>query len=123
MKPLSQLEQLRRLQSIRPLSKERPEPLKMPLNEIELISYSSDLCLFGIRLLHDEIKVKNREGTLNAVMLELSKLNSLLSMDDYYLYATHTKNDTKKFFKDVGLKPRHIDTDKIRREQLQTITN
>lgn len=123
MKPLSQLKQLSRLQSIKPLLKERPEPLKTPLNEIELISYSSNLCLFSMRILRDEIKVKNREGTLNAVMQELSKLNSLLSRDNYYSHATHTKNDTKKFFKEVGLKPRHIDTDRIRREQLETNTN
>jgi hypothetical protein len=114
MKPLSQLKQLYRLQSIKPLSKERPEPLKIPISEIELILYSSNLCLFSMRILRDEIKVKNREGTLNAVNKEILKLYSLLSKDDYYQYATHTKNDTKKFFKDIGLKPRHIDINKYR---------
>ena len=47
---------------------------------------------------------------------QLYRLQSIkpLSKDDYYQYATHTKNDTKKFFKDIGLKPRHIDTSKLR---------
>ena len=45
----------------------------------------------------------------------------LLHKDDYYLHLEYTDKDTKKFFKEVGLKPRHIDTDKIRRELLKTI--
>jgi hypothetical protein len=84
------------------------------MSGIDLISYTSNLLLFSARILRNEIQIPNREGTLNAVNKEILKLYSLLSKDDYYQYATHTKNDTKKFFKDIGLKPRHIDINKYR---------
>lgn len=113
---LNSLQALRGLKSvgsvstIKPMIYKRVTIDKSFMNEIDLISYASSLCLFASRILYNEIKIPNREGTLNAVMQEVSKLHSLLSKKDYYLHNERTHKDTKKFFKEVGLKPRHIST-------------
>lgn len=115
---LNNLQSLRELQSvgsvptIKPLSYRRVWIDKNFMNEIDLLLYSSNLLLFSARILRYEINVKNRERTLNATMQEVSKLNRLLSKDDYYLHSDYRKKDTKKFFKDVGLKPKHISTNR-----------
>ena len=124
---LNNLQTLRELQSvgsvptIKQLTYKRVTINKSFMNEIDLISYASSLLLFSARILRYEINVPNRERTLNATMQEVSKLKRLLSKDDYCLHNERTHKDTKKFFKEIGLKPRHIDTDRIRRELLKTI--
>lgn len=108
LQSLSELKRLQPLPSITPLHFERSERKAQPISEIELISYSSNLCLYSMRILRGEISVRNREAKLSALMREVSKIDSLLSKDDYYLHGTYTKNDTKKFFKQVGLRPEHV---------------
>lgn len=105
---LSTIKSLDTLPSIKPLTHTKVSLNKNLLSQIELILYSTNLCLFSARILRDEINVPNREGTLNAVSKEILKLYSILSKDDYYLHSNYTKKDTKKFFKSVGLKPKHI---------------
>lgn len=115
---LNSLQALRGLKSvgsvstIKPLTYKRVKIDKSRLSEIGLISYSSSLCLFASRILYNEIKIPNREGTLNAVIQEVSKLHSLLSKNDYIQNSDYTQKDTKKFFKEVGLKPKHISTNR-----------
>jgi hypothetical protein len=108
MKPLRALKQLQPLQPIKALQKERQTPKETPLSEIELISYSVNICYYSMRILRNEITVQNREAKLNALMQEVIKTGTLLQRDDYYLHGTYTKENTKKFFKQVGLKPEHI---------------
>lgn len=108
------LSEIGTLKGLKPLTTTRVTIDRSLISEMQLILYSSNLCLFSARILRDEINVPNRNETLNAVTKEISKLYSLLSKDDYYLHSTYTKKDTKKFFKDVGLKPRHINIDKFR---------
>lgn len=108
MKPLTCLTSLKPLQPIKPLQKERKTAKETPLSEIELISYSVDICYYSMRILRNEITVQNREAKLNALMQEVIKTGTLLQRDDYYLHSNYTKEDTKKFFKQVGLKPEHI---------------
>lgn len=102
------LKELQSLQCIKPLSKEPPERRETPLNEIELISYSTKICLYSMRILRNEITVRNREAKLQALMREVTKMHSLLSQRDFYLHSTYTKSSTKKFFKQVGLRPPHL---------------
>ena len=109
LQALRELKSVGSVRNIKPLTYKRVTIDKSRLSEIDLISYSSSLCLVSMRILRNEIKVKNREGTLKAVMQEVSKLNSLLSKDDYYLHSDYTQKDTKKFFKEVGLKPKHLE--------------
>lgn len=105
---LRELESIGTIQSIKPMIYKRVTIDRSVLNQIEFILYSTNLCLFSARILRDEIQVQNREGTLNAVTNEIRRLYSILSKDDYHLHSTYTKKDTKKFFKYVGLKPKHL---------------
>lgn len=108
MKPLRALKQLQPLQPIKALQKERQTPKETPLSEIELISYSVNICYYSMKILRGETIVKNRDAKLNALMQEVTKVGTLLKRDDYYLHSTYTKSDTKKFFKQVGIRPEHI---------------
>jgi len=78
------------------------------LNQIELILYSTNLCLFSMRILRDEIVIKNRNKTLQIVNNEISKLYALLSQEDFAFNHSYTKKSTKEFFKKIGLKPKHL---------------
>lgn len=108
LQSLSKLKQLQPIQSIKQLSFKRLEAKETPLNEIELILYSTNLCLYSMRILRNEITVRNREAKLQALMREAAKMHSLLSQRDFYLHSTYTKSNTKKFFKQVGLRPHHL---------------
>lgn len=108
MKPLQALKQLQPLQPIKALQKERQTPKETPLSEIELISYSVNICYYSMRILRNEITVQNREAKLNALMQEVIKTGTLLQRDDFYHHSTYTKQNTKSFFKSVGLRRHHI---------------
>jgi len=108
MKPLQALEQLKPLQSIKALQREPLERLETPLNEIELILYSTNLCYHSMNIIRGETIVTNREAKLKALMSEVTKVGTLLHRDDYYLHSTYTQKDTKKFFKDVGIRAKHL---------------
>lgn len=102
IKPLKKIKPLHRVNS-------KPRGVKSKyLDELELILYSTNLCLFGARILRNEINVNNRNQTLNLVMKEVLKLYLILSKDNYYSYSKYTKKDTQDFFKEVGLKPKHL---------------
>jgi uncharacterized protein YoxC len=108
MQPLTPLKGLQNLQAIKPLQKERPHTKGVILNEIEVILYSTNLCLYCMRILRDEITVKDRERKLKQLAHEISNLSSLISQKDFYHHSTYTKQNTKSFFKSVGLRPHHI---------------
>lgn len=78
------------------------------LNEIDLILYSTNLCLFSTRVIRDEIKVKDYRTTLNMLNNEILKLHNILLKKDFIYHSSYTKKDTKEFFKKVGIKPRHL---------------
>lgn len=102
------LKQLKRLEGIKP----HDEHTKKPLRLSELILYSANLCLYSMRILRDEIQVTDKYQKLNAVQNEILKLNNLIHKNDYEFFElnTYSKSDTKKFYKKVGLKPKHIET-------------
>ena len=111
MKPLqalSQPKQLKQLQSIKPLQTEHPQRLETPLSEIELIMYATNICYHSANILRGDTVVTNRSAKLNALERETLKICSLLQMDNYYLHSPYTKENTKKFFKDVGIRPEHL---------------
>ncbi len=108
LQSLRGLEEIRSLPNIKPLTYKRVTIDKNFMSAIDLILYSTNLCLFSARILRDEIKVKNRRETLHRVNNELLQLNSLLNKDDYYLHNERTHKDAKRFFKNVGLKQKHI---------------
>ena len=103
------LKDLNTLPSLKPLQSARITIDRSHLNEIELILYSTNLCLFSMRILRNEIQVSNRTNVLNVVMNEAGKLYNLLSKQNILQHSNYTKKDTKTFFKSVGLKPKHLE--------------
>jgi len=102
---LRHLKNLDILPSIKPLQRIKTTNL---LNEMELILYSTNLCLFSARILRDEIQIQNRNEVLSMVNDEINKLYNILSKKDISLHNNYSKKDTKDFFKKVKLKPKHI---------------
>lgn len=117
---LNSLQSLRRLEdvgsvpSLRPLVYQRVTIDKSLMSEIDLILYSTNLCLFSARILRNEIQIPNRDETLTKVNNEIMKLYNLLSKKDFILHSEYAHKDTKQFFKSVGLKPKHINTDRTK---------
>jgi len=110
LQSLRELNELKGVPPLTPLFTTRVIFVKNKLSEIELLNHSSSLCLFAMRVIRDEIFVKNRENVLNMAMKEVKTLNTLLSKDNYYEEATITHKAVKETFKRLGLKPRHITT-------------
>ncbi|WP_320035463.1 hypothetical protein [Halarcobacter sp.] len=102
------IQQLKRLKPLNRLETNPRGRKSEYINQVELLNYSSSLCLFCARLLRNEISIPNKEFNLSLVGNEIIKLNKLFSEDDYYSYSEYTKKNTKEFFKKVGLKPKHI---------------
>ena len=109
LQTLRELKSVRSLPSIKPMIYKRVRIDKSYLSDIALLNHSSSICLFAMRLLHDEIKVKNKGQSLQVAINEISKLNSILSKDDYYLMSDYTHKDTKKLYKEIGLKAKHLE--------------
>lgn len=105
---LQSLKSLDSLQRLKPLQQNKISTNIKYLDELELILYSTNLCLFSARILRNEIEVKNRNEVLNIVTDEVGKLYNLLSQKDFLLHSNYTKKDTRGFFKKVGLRPKHI---------------
>ena len=61
-----------------------------------------------MRILRDEITVKNRAEILAMTMAEIKKLSTMLSKNNYEETISH--KEAKETFKQIGLKPRHIKT-------------
>ena len=96
LQTLRELKRVGSLPSIKPMIYKRVRIDKSRLNDIAVLNHVSSLGLFTMRLLHDEIKVKNKGQSLHVALNEISKLNSILSKDDYYLMCDYTHKDTKK---------------------------
>lgn len=105
---MRELKKLTPLSQVQPLQRTKITIDKSFVSEIELLSYSSSLCLFSMRLLYYEIQVKNRDATLQRVNNEILKLSNLLFKPNYHLHSNYTHKETKEFFKSVGLTPKHI---------------
>lgn len=108
LQALTRLKPIKELQSIKQVSNKLQERIETPLSEIEIILYSTNICLHSMRTLRGETVVRNREAKLQALLKEATKIHSLPSQRDFYLHSTYTKSDTKSFFKIVGLKSHHL---------------
>ncbi len=109
LQAIRELKSVGSLPSIKPMIYKRVTIDKSRFSAIELLNHSSSMCLFAMRLLHDEIKVTNKTQSLQIAMNEILKLNSIISKDDYYLMSDYTKKDTKKSYKEIGLKAKHLE--------------
>lgn len=110
MKFNNTLKQLANIKPLQGLKKESRITKVNFLNEMDLILYSTNLCLFAARILRNEIKVNNSDIVLSMVNKEVYNLSNLMSKNDFILDSNYTKKETIAFFKKVGLKPKHIKT-------------
>ena len=106
LQSLGALKQIKGVPQLKPLIRTTVTIDKSNLSQIELISHSSSLCLYAMRILHYEINVPNRDSILAMTLNEIRKLNTILSKNDNEETLTH--KEAKETFKRIGLKPRHI---------------
>lgn len=108
---LTKLQSLKSLNNISKLNSLQQNNVlinKRYLDKLELVLYSTNLCLFSTRILRKDIKVKNRSEVLNIVNDEVRKLYNLLSKKDFLLYSNYTKRDIREFSKKIGLKQSYL---------------
>ena len=106
LQSLGALKQIKGVPQLKPLIRKTVTIDKSNLSQIALISHSSSLCLYAMRILRDEITVKNRAEILTMTLKEIKKLGTMLSKNNYEETISH--KEAKETFKQIGLKPRHI---------------
>lgn len=99
-KPLKQLHRLRGLIKKEAVDKE--------LSQIELLLHSTNVNLFAMRLLHDEIIVPNKAEILAMTMAEIRRMYTMLHVWDED--ESITCKEAKQTFKRLGIKPQHFKT-------------
>ena len=104
LQPLRELKELTPLSQVQSLQKFTID--KSFVNEIDFCLYSANIGLYTMRILRDEITVRNREAKLSMLMQEMGRLNNLLSKRESH---SDTQSDLKAFYKRVGLKPKHTE--------------
>ena len=109
LQSLRALKEVKGVPQIKPLIRTIVTIDKSKLSQIELLSHSSSICLYAMRILRYEISVTNRAEILAMTLKEIKKLNTMLSKSDYY-EETITRKEAKETFKKIGLKPKHIKT-------------
>ena len=97
-KPLKQLHRLKGLVKKEAVDKE--------LSQIELILHSTNVNLFAMRLIHDEIIVPNKAEILAMTMGEIKRMHTMLHVWDEE--DSITCKDAKQTFKRLGIKPKHL---------------
>ena len=102
---LNQLQELQELKGLSGLSNLTSEarPIKNKyFSSIDALCYGANLCYIAHRILEDEIKVTDRYKTVDALMSEAIRTSKPDFINELY-----TPTTAKKFYKSVGIKPRH----------------
>lgn len=99
-KPLKQLHRLKGLVKKEAMDKE--------LSQIELLLHSTNVNLFAMRLIHDEIIVPNKAEIMAMTLAEIKRMHTMLHVWDEE--DSITCKDAKETFKRLGIKPRHLKT-------------
>jgi NADH:ubiquinone oxidoreductase subunit K len=99
-KPLKQLHRLKGLVKKEAVDKE--------LSQIELLLHSTNVNLFAMRLIHDEIIVPNKAEIMAMTLAEIRRMHTMLHVWDEE--DSITCKDAKQTFKRLGIKPKHIKT-------------
>ena len=98
-----------RIKALKPLTKEKSKRGKY-LNEIEMICYSTNLCYYASRILHNEITSTHREHLLNILFAEVYRMNAILSKKDWYcLEDTLTQKEVNENFKLFGITKKSLE--------------
>ena len=98
-----------RIKALKPLTKEKFKRGKY-LNEIEMILYSTNLCYYASRILHNEILVNNREKILNSLMIEIYRIYKILCNENWYnLDTALTQKEVNENFKLFGITKKSLE--------------
>jgi len=97
-KPLKQLHRLKGLVKKEAVDKE--------LSQIELLLHSTNVNLFAMRLIHDEIIVPNKAEIMAMTLAEIRRMHTMLHVWDEE--DSITCKDAKQTFKRLGIKPKHL---------------
>ena len=98
-----------RIKALKPLTKEKFKRGKY-LNEIEMILYSTNLCYYASRILHNEIIVNNREIILNSLMMEIYRIYKILCNENWYTFDTAlTQKEVNENFKIFGITKKSLE--------------
>ena len=97
-KPLKQLLRLKQLIKKEAVDKE--------LSQIELILHSTNINLFAMRLLHDEIIVPNKAEIMAMTLAEIKRMHTMMHVNNEE--DSITCKDAKATFKRLGIKPKHL---------------
>lgn len=99
-KPLKQLHRLKGLVKKEAVDKE--------LSQIELLLHSTNVNLFAMRLIHDEIIVPNKAEIMAMTLAEIRRMHTMLHVWDEE--DSITCKDAKQTFKRLGIKSKHLKT-------------
>lgn len=105
---LTKIQTIQKLEKLIPLKNKEVDRNKY-LDEMDIILYSTNLCLYASRISNDEIKVNNKYEVLNKLNIEINNLYNLLSKKDFIQASIYTQKSKKEFLKSVGLKTKHIE--------------
>lgn len=98
-----------RIKALKPLTKERFKRGKY-LSQIEMILYSTNLCYYASRILHNEIIVNNREIILNSLMMEIYRIYKILCNENWYnLNTALTQKEVNENFKLFGITKKSLE--------------
>ncbi len=106
LQSLGALKQIKGVPQLKPLIRTIVTIDKSNLSQIELISHSSSLCLYAMRILRDEITVKNRAEILAMTMAEIRRMHTMMHVNNNE--DSITCKDAKETFKRLGIKPKHL---------------
>lgn len=108
LQTLGALKQIKGVPQLQPLIRTIVTIDKSNLSQIALINHSASLGLYAMRILRDEIRVKNKAEILAMTLKEIKKFSTMLSKNNYD--ETISFKEAKETFKQIGLKPKHIKT-------------
>ena len=95
---------LKQLLSLKPLIKK--EAVDKELSQIELLLHSTNINLFAMRLIHDEIIVPNKAEIMAMTLAEIRRMHTMMHVNNEE--DSITCKDAKATFKRLGIKPKHL---------------
>src|SRR5574344_378996 len=99
---LDRLSKLETITNIQPVDTIKPKQKVNLLNECYLLNYTATILLFQMRILKNEIVIKDR-AILKTIESEALKVTRSL-INDNLQELEYTKKDINSFYKEVGIK-------------------
>ncbi|MCT7480958.1 hypothetical protein [Aliarcobacter cryaerophilus] len=96
------LAKLETIKNIQPLDTIKPKQKVNLLNECYLLNYTATILLYQVKILRNEIVIKDRT-ILKAIENEALKVARSL-INDNVQELEYTKKDINSFYKEVGIK-------------------